>query len=410
MNEWLRPISLRLAERGPSLGGSRVRSEDIRQPQAFLGQARLRPSYDLGRPAHANLGQEPKCCNAPDGTTKCFDHATGVCQNTWNSGSPTPGAPACVMNYRGEWVHPDCWDSPPPPAARLAGRERRLPLLNVNFGPMTRRPMMGDTAPAQQNLIACVNGPDLYDIYNPDMTLVAKAVLNPTSVYPNVQITGFPPCPVPQATGQGGLCDIPHGYEPLPGGGAAKAAVGCFNPKTGWTLFDASTGVVLGTHISGACLTLIGSFSPLPDGDPRCSGGGAATAPPTSTPTPTPTPTPGGSPGAPPPSNGPTVPSSGGQAPSQPSGGQAASSGATGSGIPSSVPIPATGVSVLPQHQNTTSPSSPTGAWPGNPFAAAPGIHPPAPVPVAQAPAPLPPTCPLGPVPLRQWAAGCMGK
>jgi len=391
MNGWLRQVSLKLVDRGHS-----------------LGETRLRSTYDLGWPVQPHLGQEPKCCNAPDGTTKCFDHATGVCQNTWNSGSPTPGAPTCIQNYRGEWVHPDCWDSPPPPAARLAGRERRLPLLNVNFGPRSRRHLMGDTAPAQQNLIACVNGPDLYDIYNPDMTLVAKAVLNPTSVYPNVQISGFPPCPVPQATGVGGLCDIPRGYEPLPGGGAEKAAVGCWNPQTGWTLFDASTGVVIGTHISGACLTLIGSFSPLPDGDPRCSGGGAANAPPISTPTPTPTPTPGGGQGTPPPSYGAQVPAPGSQAPSPEPGSQVVSSGATG--MPSSEPIPATGVSVLPQHQNTTSPSSPTGAWPGNPFAAAPGIRPPAPVPVAQAPAPLPPACPLGPVPLRQWAAGCMGK
>lgn len=390
MNGWLRQVSLRLVDGGHS-----------------LGETKLRSAYDLSRPVQPHLGQEPKCCNAPDGTTKCFDHATGVCQNTWNSGSPTPGAPTCIQNYRGEWVHPDCWDSPPPPAARLAGRERRLPLLNVNFGPISGRHLMGDTAPQQQKLIACVNGPDLYDIYNPDMSLVAKAVLNPASAYPNaqVEIAGFPPCPVPQATGQGGLCDIPHGYEPIPGGGAEKAAVGCWNPKTGWTLFDASTGQVIGTNISGACLSLIGSFSPLPDGDPRCSGGAGAAAPPTQ-PAPTPTPT-----QAPTPTSG--VNANTGTVPTQPINQtnmvDAASGGIPTQPMQSGEPIPATGVSVLPQHQNTTSPASPTGAWPGNPFSAAPAMRPQAPVPVAKAPAPLPPACPLGPVPLRQWVKGCMG-
>lgn len=386
-----------------------------------LGQTRLRPTYELGRPVHPNLGQEPKCCNAPDGTTKCFDHTDGVCQNTWNSAAPTPGAPSCVRDSRGEWVHPDCRNSPPPPVARLAGQARRLPLISVNFGPMFGRgPLMGQASGSQKQLIACINGPDLYDIYNPDMSLVAKAVLNPNASYPDAQIdfAKFPPCPVPQATGVGGLCDIPPGYEPLPGGGANKSAVGCWDPKLGWTLFDAASGAVIGNHISGACLSLIGSFSQLPAGDPRCGGGS-----PSSTPTSgggdqgTTPPSGGGTQGTTPPSGGSqgtTPPSSGDQGTSAAADGAGAgvdaAAGAGGEVMPGygAEPIPATGVPVLPPPQQSTTASPPTGAWPGQPFAAAPMAN--KPVPIAKAPAPLPPTCPLGPVPLRQWAEGCMGK
>jgi hypothetical protein len=418
MNAWLGPISLRLVERGPSLGGPRVRSEDIRQPEAFLGQATLRSSYDLGRPVHPNLGQEPKCCNAPDGTTKCYDHTDGVCQNTWNSGAPTPGAPPCIQDSRGEWVHPDCRYSPPPPTARLAGRVRQLPLVVVNFGPMPGRShMMGDTAPAQQKLIACVNGPDLYDIYNPDMSLVAKAVLNPAASYPNaqVEIAKFPPCPVPQATGAGGLCDLPLG----------RSMVGCWNPKKGWTLFDATTGAPLGTNISGACISLIKDFTEAPPGDSRCagasapSGGGQGTTPSGGGQGTTPSgggdqgtaPSGGGNQGTTPPIGGDqgTTPSGGGDQGTFPiSNVDGVSAASGGQVMPGSEPIPATGIPVLPPAQQMTTASPPTGAFPGQPFAAAPMAN--KPVPIAKAPAPLPPTCPLGPVPLRQWAEGCMGK
>jgi len=110
MNEWLGPVSLRLVDRGPLFGGFGSRIQDIRQPQPFLGQARLKQSYELGRPV-AHLDQPPDCCNSPDGT-KCFDHSTGECINTWNSTVATPNAPDCVQDTRGEWVHPYCYTPP----------------------------------------------------------------------------------------------------------------------------------------------------------------------------------------------------------------------------------------------------------------------------------------------------------
>lgn len=386
MNGWLGPISIRLVNVGPSFGGLRSQAQDIRQPEAFLGQARLRSSFDLGRPVHQYLGQEPKCCNAPDGTTKCFDHTDGVCQNTWNSAAPTKGAPSCIKDSRGEWVHPDCWNSPPPPAAKLAGGVRRLPFVVVNFGPMPgRRNMMGQAE--AQKLIACINGPDLYDIYNPDMSLVAKGILDPNGSYPNAQIdfAKVPPCPVPQATGVGGLCDIPIEYlaPKDPSAPPGKAVLVCYDER-GVTLFDYVTGAVIGTHLSGACLSLLSNVTVAQEGDSRCVRGSSSSTPP---------------------------PSSGddqGTPPSDPVDTGVYSAASGGEEVTGSEPIPATGVSVLPSRQETTTSSPPTGAFPGQPFAAAPMAN--KPVPIAKAPAPLPPACPLGPVPLRQWAEGCMGK
>lgn len=390
MNGWLRPIALRLVERGPSLMGSRVRTEDIRQPQAFLGQARLRPSYELGRPI-AHLGQGPKCCNSPDGT-KCFDHATGDCINTWNSTAATPGAPSCVQNPQGEFVHPDCWTPP----LQLGARARRIPFYNLGRGPM-----MGQAEPpAGQKLIACVNGPDLYDIYNPDMSLVARNVLSPNAQYPDAQIdfAQFPPCPVPQATGAGGLCDVPHEYlaPKDPNGPQGKPVLACFNTR-GVTLFDYVTGAVIGTHLNAACLSLLSDVTRAPEGDSRCTEGSA--------------------PAVTPPSGGGsdvTPPGGGSQVTTPPSGGTEEIKPPIGGGVSPGTgpePIPATGagsfVPVLPPPQNMTTASSPTGAFPGQPFAAMP--PPQKPIPIAKAPAPLLPACPLGPVPLRQWVEGCLG-
>jgi len=120
----------------------------------------------------------------------------------------------------------------------------------------------------------------------------------------------------------------------------------------------------------------------------------APTPTPTPTPNPNPTPTPTPSP----------MPSDGPSYIQNPTGVQ------TGP-IPTE-PIPATAggqvVPVLPEPQEMTSASPPTGAWPGQPFAAAPQA-PRGPIPTAKAPAPMPPPCPLGPVPLKQWIEGCMG-
>lgn len=57
--------------------------------------------------------------------------------------------------------------------------------------------------------------------------------------------------------------------------------------------------------------------------------------------------------------------------------------------------------------QNLTVPAMPTGAFPGQPFAAAA----PAPAPRAVAPAappPPPPPCPSGPIPVEEWTKGCV--
>lgn len=81
---------------------------------------------------------------------------------------------------------------------------------------------------------------------------------------------------------------------------------------------------------------------------------------------------------------------------------------------PTSTPIPVSNmgpaqvpqIPVLPAPQKMTYESPPTGAWPGQPFPAAPRS---APVPMAKAPAPIPEACPLGPVPIRRWVEDCMG-
>lgn len=402
MNGWLRPLNL--SERGPLPGGFGLPIQDIRQPQVFLGQTRLRQSYELGRPV-AHLDQPPKCCNSPDGT-KCFDHSTGECINTWNSTVSTPNAPDCVQNSRGEWLHPDCVG--PAPVPQMGRRVRRLPFFSLgawvkDLPPPPAPTPEPTTAPEPQKLVACVNGPDLYDIYNPDMTLVERAVLNPNSKYPNAQIdfAKFPPCPVPQATGVGGLCDVPSEYlaPKDPSGPRGKPVLVCYDNQ-GVTLFDYVTGAVIGTHLNAACLSLLSDVTRAEPGDSRCANGGTANI------VQPPPPPPGGGTGTTPPSGGTgTTPPSGGQGTTPVSGG--------GQAMPAngSEPMPAAGggsfVPVLPPPQSMTTASPPTGAFPGQPFAAMP--PPQKPVPIAKAPAPLPPPCPLGPVPLRKWVEGCMG-
>lgn len=446
MNGWLRPIPLRIVERGPIYGGFGPHVQDIRQPQPFLGQATLRQSYELGRPV-AHLDQGPKCCNSPDGT-KCFDHSTGECINTWNSAAPTSNVPDCVQNPRGEWVHPDCWT--PPPAPQMEGRTRRLPFFSLGAlvndlpdaqpiptsntlgkwqphgwkfwerKPKSQAPAAAATPASTpeptptpeptsgKKLIACVNGPDLYDIYNPDMSLVARGVLNPAAQYPDaeVEIAQFPPCPVPQATGVGGLCDVPSEYlaPKDPNGPRGKEVLACFEER-GVTLFDYVTGAVIGTHLNAACLSLLSSVTRAQEGDPRCAGISAATTTPPS----------GGTGTTPPDGGAGTTPPSGGAGTAPGSGDQGASGvSPAGGGMPVSnlEPTPAAGgggfLPVLPQQQSMTSASPPTGAFPGQPFAAMPPAQ--KPIPTAKAPAPLPPACPLGPVPIAEWAKGCMGS
>jgi hypothetical protein len=406
MNAWLGQVSLRLVERGSALGSFRARPENIRQHEAFLGQATLQPSYQLGRPLpFRQMGESPKCCNSPDGA-KYFDHSTGECVNTWNKGTPTDGEPSCIQNAQGDWIHPEC--SPPPAApAQMEGRVRRIPIVNIQpqhrgylgawvkpLEPPPPSPTPAATTPEQRKLVACVNGPDLYDIYNPDMTLVAKAVLNPSTQYPDAQIdfAKFPPCPVPQATGVGGLCDVPIEYlaPKDPSGPAGKPVLACFTSQ-GVTLLDYATGAPVGTHLNASCLSLLSDVTRAQEGDPRCgAGSGPVATPPVPSPTPTPPPSP------------PTPPSDGTSSTS-PVGGVMPTSGTS--------PIPATGqdgiVPVLPAPQQMTSASPPTGAFPGQPFAAMPPAQ--GPIPTAKAPAPLPPPCPLGPVPLRKWVEGCLG-
>lgn len=107
MSEWLGQVPLR--SHGLMLGAPQDRAG------AFLGAARLLPSYDLGHPVRRYQLGQVQCCNAPDGKGYCFDTATGECVATWvsASGGP-PGSPACIKDSRGRWVHPSC----PPPAAQ----------------------------------------------------------------------------------------------------------------------------------------------------------------------------------------------------------------------------------------------------------------------------------------------------
>jgi len=387
--------------------------QDLRQPSPFLGEARLRRGYELGRPI-AHLSQPPSCCNSPDGT-KCFDHSTGECINTWNSTGATPNVPDCVQNPRGEWVHPECY-TPPAAPIQMEGRVRRLSFYSLGAwvkdlppppapAPAPAPATTPEPAPAPQ-LIACVNGPDLYDVYNPDMTLVEKAVLRPEGKYPGIKIGSFPPCPVPQATGVGGLCDIPGEYlaPKDPNGPRGKPVLACFDER-GVTLFDYVTGAVIGTHFNASCLSLLSDVTRAQPGDSRCGNAGAATV----------APPPGGGTGTTPPSGGTgTTPPSGSTGTTPPSGSTGTVSPTGGESMPVSniEPMPATGggsfVPVLPPPQSMTTASPPTGAFPGQPFAAMPPAQ--KPIPTAKAPAPLPPTCPLGPVPIAEWAKGCMGS
>ncbi len=438
MNGWLGQVSLRIVDRGPM--GLNGRLDGFPQHSPFLGGA--------------ELSQPPKCCNLPDGTSKCFDHSTEACINTWNNGTPIPGAPDCVVNIRGEEVHPDCYNSLAPPTA-LSGRSRRIPLYNLGSSikdlpeaqPLPTRPLLGkwqphgwkfwerkpkssqpaataststspDPTPSTGQKIACVNGPDLYDVYNSDMTLVEKAVLHPEVKYPGIQFANFPPCPVPQATGVGGLCDIPAQYlaPKDPNGPPGKPVLACFDER-GVTLLDYVTGAPIGTHFNASCLSLLSDVTRAQPGDSRCTFLAPVTTPPS------------GGTGTTPPSGGTsTTPPSGGSGTTPPSGGaggtlpvsgvEGTSAIAPGGGsmpIANAEPMPATGgngggfLPVLPPPQNMTRPASPTGAFPGQPFAATPALQPQRPIPTVKAPAPLPPPCPLGPVPLKKWVEGCMG-
>lgn len=95
MNGWLRQVPLRVQNR--SLGSLQAPTLRMEHSQAFLGQNR--PRKRMG---------EVSCCNAPNGMSYCFDYSSGECVNTWNSANPTPGAPDCVKNAQGFWVHPSC--------------------------------------------------------------------------------------------------------------------------------------------------------------------------------------------------------------------------------------------------------------------------------------------------------------
>lgn len=115
MSEWLGQVPLR--SRGLMLGAPQDRLG------AFLGVARLLPSYELGRPVRYQLG-ETLCCNAPDGKGYCFDSGTGECVATWVSASGGPaGSPACIKDSRGRWVHPSCPSQPNSPEVVAAAQQ-----------------------------------------------------------------------------------------------------------------------------------------------------------------------------------------------------------------------------------------------------------------------------------------------
>lgn len=191
------------------------------------------------------------------------------------------------------------------------------PTPGANSSPSSGQP----GAAPQQQLIACINGPDLYDIYNPNMSVVAKGVLNPNTSYPNAQIQfpKGPPCPVPQATGVGGLCDVPAAYlaPKDPSRPPGRGVLACYVPNHGVTLLDYATGAPIGTHLNAACLSLLSDVTIARDDDPRCGGVVAAAAPPPPPPPsvtpPTTTPPSGTPPAAAPPTSAqpPTAPVTG---------------------------------------------------------------------------------------------------
>jgi hypothetical protein len=74
---------------------------------------------------------------------------------------------------------------------------------------------------------------------------------------------------------------------------------------------------------------------------------------------------------------------------------------------PPSVPEAPAEVTPSVPLQKYTTPSVPTGAFPGAPFAPLAPQAPVKSVPVAPAPSPMPAPCPPGPIPVRDWAYGC---
>lgn len=260
-------------------------------------------------------------------------------------------------------------------------------------------------APAQQKLIACINGPDLYDIYNPDMSLVARGVLNPDTSYPGAQIQfpKGPPCPVPQSTGVGGLCDVPAAYlaPKDPSGPPGRPVLACYVPNHGVTLIDYVTGAPIGTHLNASCLSLLSDVTIARDDDPRCVGPAAAAAPPVTPPVTPPTTNP---PISTPPVTTPPVTTTPGSAPTS----------GTSPAQPVSQPIPITPPSGAIQTQPIMAPPLMPAYGPLPTYGSAPA----APLPTyapAQAPAlvpaastipttPVPPTySPGGAIPIADW-------
>lgn len=256
------------------------------------------------------------------------------------------------------------------------------------------------TAP-QQQLIACINGPDLYDVYNPNMSLVAKGVLNPSTSYPNsqIQFPKGPPCPVPQSTGVGGLCDVPSVYlaPKDPSGPPGRAVLACYVPNHGVTLVDYATGAPIGTHLNAACLSLLSDVTIARDDDPRCGGVSGTATPPSNTPPPTTPPT--ATPPVTPPSTGPTpvtpppvTPPSSGSMPAQ----------------PIAPPLPIAPPSGQIQTQPIMSPAFMPGYAPMPTYGQAPGAPmptygtPPAGAIPTYAPAPAPAAAPIPTMPIPQ--------
>lgn len=289
MSGWLGQVPLKVS--GRSLGSLNLQAQRAERSVPFLGQSRKR------------MG-EISCCNAPNGMSYCFDNGTGECINTWNSSNPTPGAPDCVKNVDGFWVHPTC----------------------------------GGAAPV-----------------------------------------------APGAT---------SGATEPPPSGAKPPGLACPLGNDRWTLVNYVTGALIASDIDrGQFGDYAGDITDLPADsacqDPRCSPYcGAAKPPP-----------------APPPSQ-PTI---------KPVNIQPPAGGAT--------PVPAAGVPVLPTRQTFSSPTQPTGAYPGQPFPTMGPSAPPPAVPIPTAPPPMPqpapamqpklvsaPSCPLGPVPLKQWVDDCVGR
>lgn len=203
MSGWLGQVPLRVSNR--QLGGLNSPALRTEHSNAFLGQKA--PRKRMG---------EVQCCNAPNGMSYCFDHSSGECINTWNSANPTPGAPDCVKNAEGFWVHPSC-----PGAQGAASGSTPVTQPPASSGgkpPALACPMGGDKWALLNYVDNSVIVENVtraeFDAYSSDITdLPADMACDDPRCAPYCappEVSTPPPAPIPQPT---------PGTSPIPASG-----------------------------------------------------------------------------------------------------------------------------------------------------------------------------------------------